>query len=440
MAETALRASPNQLRMDMMRGPRIAALVLLITLLLMLAGAVVWAQQAELDEVTAGVGQVIPSSEVQVVQNLEGGIVSEIMVRGGDTVEVGQVLLRIDDTSAAAGFKELRENYFGLLASVARLTAEVEEREELIFPEDVGGERPDLVASEQQLFLSRRSELTSAVRILEEQRAQRNGDLDEMRSRLKGLRRSYALVNEEYELTAPLLDRGMVSRVDVIRLERERADLLTDIRQTEIAIPNAQAAVSEAEQRIQERRTNAKSQALAELNDKKVRLASLVEQMRAREDRVVRTEVRAPVRGIVKAVNLTTVGGVVQPGEDLVEIVPVEDTLLVEARIKPSDIAFLHPGQEVKIKLTAYDFSIFGSLKGELEQISADTIEDERGEHFYHVRARTHETYLEGKDGESLPIIPGMVAEVDILTGKKTVLQYLMKPFVKARHKAFRER
>ena len=171
-----------------------------------------------------------------------------------------------------------------------------------------------------------------------------------------------------------------------------------------------------------------------------MRLASLVEQMRAREDRVVRTEVRAPVRGIVKAVNLTTVGGVVQPGEDLVEIVPVEDTLLVEARIKPSDIAFLHPGQEVKIKLTAYDFSIYGSLQGQLEQISADTIEDERGEHFYHVRARTHETHLEGKDGEPLPIIPGMVAEVDILTGKKTVLQYLMKPFLKARHKAFRER
>jgi adhesin transport system membrane fusion protein len=423
----------------MLRGPRIAAVLLLATLVAMLLAAVIWAQQAELDEVTRGMGAVIPSSEVQVVQNLEGGIVSEIMVRNGATVEAGQVLLRIDDTSAAAGFKELRESYFGLLASVARLTAEVE-GEDLVFPEDVQRERPDLVASEQQLFLTRQSELNSGIQILQEQRIQRSGELEELRGRLAGLRRSLALVNEEYQLTAPLLAKGMVSRVDVIRLERERADLSTEIGQIEIAIPNAQAAISEAEQRILERRNNAKGQAHAELNDKKVKLASLVEQMRAREDRVVRTEVRAPMRGIVKSVKLTTVGGVVQPGEDLVEIVPLDDTLLVEARISPSDVAFLHPGQAVRIKLTAYDFSIYGGLDGELEQISADTIEDERGEHFYHVRARTQETHLTGKDGEPLPIIPGMVAEVDILTGKKTVLQYLMKPFIKARYNAFRER
>ncbi|MGF1609252.1 MAG: HlyD family type I secretion periplasmic adaptor subunit [Kiloniellales bacterium] len=439
MVDFASRMSPNQLRVDMLRGPRIAAILLLVVLVAMLIAAVIWAQQAELDEVTRGMGQVIPSSEVQVVQNLEGGIVSEIMVKSGATVEAGQVLLRIDDTSAAAGFKELRETYFGLLASVARLTAEVEGKE-LVFPEDVQRERPDLVASEQQLFLTRRSELDSAIRILEEQRTQRIGEVEELRSRLSGLKRSLALVNEEYQLTAPLLAKGMVSRVDVIRLERERADLSTEIRHIELSIPNAQAAISEAEQRIQERRNNAKGQALAELNDKKVKLASLVEQMRAREDRVVRTEVRSPMRGIVKKVKLTTVGGVVQPGQELIEIVPLEDTLLVEARISPSDVAFLHPGQAVRIKLTAYDFSIYGGLDGELEQISADTIEDERGEHYYHVRARTQETHLTGRDGEPLPIIPGMVAEVDVLTGKKTVLQYLMKPFIKARHNAFRER
>ena len=166
----------------------------------------------------------------------------------------------------------------------------------------------------------------------------------------------------------------------------------------------------------------------------------MIEQMRAREDRFVRTEVRSPVRGVVNAVNFNTVGGVVQPGEDMIEVVPIEDTLLVEARVNPRDVAFIHPGQDAKIKLTAYDFSIYGGLDGQLEQISADTIEDEQGEHFYQVRVRTESTTLRGKSGEPLPIIPGMIAEVDILTGKRTVLEYLMKPFIKARHKAFRER
>ena len=432
-------ASPNGLRKNMLRGPRIAAIVLLLLIASMLASGALWAHQAELDEVTTGMGSVIPSSEVQVVQNLEGGILSDILVKEGETVEPDQVLMRIDDTSAAAGFQELREAYFGLLASTARLEAESEGRAPE-FAEDVQSERPELVAREMGLYQSRRLELTSAISILQEQVTQRRGDLDELRSRLSGLRRSYALVNEEYNLTAPLLSQGAVARVDVIRLEREKADLSSEINQAEISVPKAQAALHEAEERIEERRNNWRATAQTELNQQKVRMAGLAEQMRAREDRVVRTEVRSPVKGIVKAVNFMTVGGVVGPGEEIIEIVPIEDTLLVEARIKPSDVAFIHPGQEVRIKLTAYDFSIYGGLDGELEQISADTIEDERGEHFYHVRARTAETQLEGKDGEALPIIPGMIAEVDILTGKRTVLQYLMKPFLKARHKAFRER
>ena len=439
MTDISTRVSPNQLRRQMLRGPRLAAIVLLLLIIGMMASGVLWAHQAELDEVTTGMGQVIPSSEVQVVQNLEGGIVSEILVSSGDEVDTGQVLMRIDDTSAAAGFAELRETYFGLLASIARLEAETEGSIPE-FPEEVILERGDLVEREMKLFETRRSELTSSISILEEQRSQRLGEIEELRSRLSGVRRSYALVNEEYNLTAPLLSQGAVARVDVIRLERERADLQTEIKQIEISIPNAKAAVQEAEQRIEERRNNVKAAAQAELNQQQVRLASLVEQMRAREDRVVRTEVKSPVKGIVKAVNFNTVGGVVRPGEDIIEIVPIEDTLLVEAKIKPSDVAFIHPGQDARVKLTAYDFSIYGGLDGELEQISADTITDERGEHFYHVRVRTKETSLTGKSGEPLPIIPGMIAEVDVLTGKRTVLQYLMKPFLKARHKAFRER
>lgn len=440
MTDIAARGgSPNQLRTDMLRGPRIAIVLLLLLLVVIFVSGIYWAHQAQIDEVTGGLGQVIPSSEVQIIQNLEGGIVSEIMVRSGDTVEADQVLLRIDDTNAAAGFNEIRETYLGLMASAARLTAETEDRE-LIFPDEIMSNRPDLVASETQLYQTRKSELDSALQVLQQQKSQRGGELRELRSRLAGLRRSYALVDEEYKLTAPLLERGMVARVDVIRLERDKSDLQSEIRQAQDGIPQVQSSISEAEQRIQERRNNARSLALAELNEKRVRMSALLEQMRASEDRVVRTEVRAPLKGIVKAVNFNTIGGVVQPGEDMIEIVPIEETLLIEAKVSPKDVAFLHPGQAAKIRLTAYDFSIYGGLEGELEQISADTIEDERGEHFYHVRVRTAETGLTGKDGEPLPIIPGMVAEVDILTGKRTVLQYLLKPFLKARHKAFRER
>ncbi len=293
MASYAADMSPNKLRTSMTRGPKIGAIILLLTIVLLLSSGVYWAKQAKLDEVTTGMGQVIPSSEIQVVQNLEGGIVSDILVREGDTVEAGQILMRIDDTSAAAGFQELRENYFSLLASVARLTAEAEGKE-LVFPEELSIERPDLVARERQLFQSRRSELISAISILEQQRTQRRGDLQEMRSRVSGLRRSFDLVNQEYELTAPLVSRGMVARVDVIRLEREMADIRTQIRQSEIAIPNAKAAISEANQRIEERKSRTRGEALTQLGEQKVRLASIFEQMRAREDRVTRTEVRAP--------------------------------------------------------------------------------------------------------------------------------------------------
>jgi len=439
MVDFAPRQSPHELRTDMLRGPRLGALLLIILIAIMIASGGFWAHQAELDIVTRGMGQVIPSSEIQKVQNLEGGIVSSILVKQGATVEAGQPLMRIDDTSASAGFKELQETYYGLLASVTRLTAEAEGTE-LVFPDELVRERPDLIARERQLYESRKSDLVASIGILDEQRAQRAGDLAEMQSRLTGLRRSYALVEEEYNLTEPLLAKGMVSRVDVLRLEREKADLATEIRQTEIAIPNARAGVAEADQRINERRNRARTEALAELSEQRVRLSSLVEQLRAREDRFVRTEVKSPVRGIVKELHFNTIGSVVQPGQDIFEIVPIEDTLLVEAKVKPSDVAFIHPGQDARVKLTAYDFSIYGGLEGTLEQISADTIEDERGDHFYHVRVRTLETTLEGKNGEPLPIIPGMVAEVDILTGKRTVLEYLLKPFLKARYNAFRER
>lgn len=432
-------ASPTQLRVDMMRGPRIVIVLLFMTLVAFVVIAITWANFAELDEVTSGIGQVIPSSEIQVVQNLEGGIVSEILVAEGDVVEAGQVLIRIDDTAAGASFRETEETFFGAQVSVIRLGAEAAGKE-LVFPEELIRGRPELVARERQLYDTRQAELRSSLAILAQQRTQRSQELRELQSRVKSLRRSYALSKQEFDITAPLADKGMVSKVEVLRLEREVNDLQSQIDSTDIAIPRSRSAIAEAEQRIQERRDAFRAEALRDRNERRVRMAALSEGMTARRDRVVRTEVRSPVRGTVKQLNFNTVGGVVQPGENIAEIVPLGDTLLVEAKIKPSDVAFVYPGQLAVVKLTAYDFSIYGGLDAALVQISADTILDDQGNSFYRIRVRTHETELRDKDGEPLPIIPGMVAEVDIVTGKKTVLEYLLKPFNKARHKAMRER
>jgi adhesin transport system membrane fusion protein len=432
-------ASPTQLRVDMMRGPRLVVVLLFLTLVGFVATAITWAHYAELDEVTSGLGQVIPSGEIQVVQNLEGGIVFEILVAEGDFVEAGEVLIRIDDTAAGASFRETEETYFGAQVSVIRLSAEAD-RKELVFPENLVRERPELVARERQLYDTRQAELRSSLAILAQQRSQRSQEREELQSRLKSLRRSFALSKEEFDITAPLAEKGMVSKVEVLRLKREVNDLQSQIDSTVISISRALSAISEADQRIQERRDAFRAEALRDRNDRRIRMAALLEGMTARRDRVTRTAVRSPVRGTVKQLHFNTVGGVVQPGQDIAEIVPTDDTLLVEAKIKPSDVAFVHPGQAAVVKLTAYDFSIYGGLDASLVQISADTILDDQGNSFYRIRVRTDETELRDKDGEPLPIIAGMVAEVDIVTGKKTVLEYLLKPFNKARHRAMRER
>ncbi len=431
--------TPTQLRVDMMRGPRLAVVLLLLVLVGFIATAITWANKAELDEVTSGVGQVIPSREIQVVQNLEGGIVAEIFVKEGDEVDAGQILIQIDDTTAGASFRETEETYLGVLASVVRLSAEAS-GEEPTFPEDLRRDRPELVARETRLYRSRRSELKSSLAILQQQTVQRVNELEELESRLISLRKGHQLSKEELDITRPLAEKGVVSRVEMLRLEREVNDLETQVEATEFTIPRVRSAIAEAEQRVKQKNSNFRSEAMRDANERRIRMAALSEGLSARRDRVVRTEVRSPVRGIIKQLHFNTIGGVVQPGQNIAEVVPIDDTLLVEAKIRPSDVAFVYPGQPAVVKLTAYDFSIYGGLDASLEQISADTIVDEQGNSFYRIRVRTGDTRLRGKDGEPLPIIPGMVAEVDIVTGKKTVLDYLLKPFRKARHKAMRER
>ena len=421
-----------------LEGPRFGAHALLLAVLAFVTVALAWAHWATLDEVTVGEGKVIPSRHLQVVQSLDGGVVREILIDEGERVEQGQVLLRIDDTRFASTHEEGWLQYLELTARVARLRAEVEGGE-FIAPEEVAKRQPELVASERALFASRKREHASALEILAQQVEQRRQELAEARNREGQLGRSHQLAKKELEITRPLAERGVISEVELLRLRREVNDLRGELAGTRLTIQRGRSALSEAQRKIEEYKEAYRGESLAELNSRQGELSRARALVRGSEDRVTRATVRSPVSGIIKTLRVKTLGGVVQPGEGIVEIVPEEESLLVEAHIRPKDIAFLHPGQRAMVKFTAYDFAIYGGLEAELDRISADTIVDEQGESFYRIRVRTTRSRF-GTDAKPLPIIPGMTATVDILTGEKTVLDYLLKPILKARREALRER
>ena len=399
----------------------------------------VWAHYAVLDEVTRGEGTIVPSSRIQVIQNLEGGILAEILVHEGDIVEAGDVLVRVQNTVAQANLQDARSQYLTLQATEARLLAELEGATEIEFPVAVTEEAPIVAADQQRLFDARRRQLEAQVNVLQSQARQRKQEVAEMNSRRQQLEQSLGLARDELAITAPLVQKGVMPRIDLIRIERQVADLEGEIRTIRAAIPRLQAAEQEAGERIEEMTLTTRTEASNELNKTRTELKSISQSLFAGQDRVTRTAVVSPVRGTVKDLKLNTVGGVIQPGEDIMEIVPLDDSLIVEARIRPADIAYLRPDQKAIIKVSAYDFSIYGGLTAKLVRISADTIRDEEGESFYHVYLRTDVNALQHR-GETLPIIPGMTVTAEILTGEKSVLDYLLKPILKAKDSALRER
>ncbi len=421
----------------LMGASRSSHLILAATVLFLVV-ALLWAANATLDEVTRGEGKVIPSSKIQIVQNLEGGILERILVREGELVERDQPLLQLDDTRFSSTFRETRLKYLALLAKSARLQAEAN-NQPLQIPEIVWQERGDLARNEVALFESRVVELESNLSILREQESQTGHELAELRSKKNKIARSYELVRQELVMSEPLADEGAISEVEILRLKRSVNDLWGDLDASRLAIPRLQSAMEEMKDKIGDLEISFRTQARGELNEVEAELSGVEETLRSQQDRVSRTLVRSPVKGEVKQVKVTTIGGVIQPGMDLIEIVPIEGTLLVEAHVRPADIAFLRPNQDAQVKLTAYDYAIYGGLPAKLEHISADTITNEDGDSFYLIRVRTERSHL-GTDDNPLKIIPGMTAVVDILTGKKTVLDYLMKPVLRAREMALRER
>ncbi|OAH95927.1 HlyD family type I secretion periplasmic adaptor subunit [Methylomonas methanica] len=404
------------------------------------AVSMVWAGFASLDEVTRGEGKTIPSSQVQVVQNLEGGIVSEILVQEGQLVDKDQVLLQLDQVRFASSFKEAKLKYYELLANTARLNAEINGTP-LAIPEEVMKNAPQIAENVRQLLVSKQNEIRSNSDIFAEQVRQKEQEIIEIQSKSDQLARSYKLLQDEVKMSEPLVADGAMSQVELLRLQRAANDLKGDLNSANLAMPRLRSSLDEARNKLAEIKIRYKTEALKELNEVKAELDRTSESAVALEDRVSRTRVLSPVKGTVKRIKVATVGGVIQPGMDLLEIVPLEDQLLIEAKIRPADIAFLRPGQKAVVKLSAYDFSIYGGLDAALEHISADSIPGEKKDedNYYLIRLRTAKNYLE-KGGERLEIIAGMTAEVDILTGKKTVLDYLLKPILKARDRALRER
>ena len=400
--------------------------------------ALIWAANANIDEVTRGEGKVIPSDKIQVVQNLEGGILSEILVTEGELIEKDQPLLRLDDTRFSSTYRETRLKYLSLLANSARLTAETNDTP-LKIPDLVWTEREKLARNVVALFESRKNELDSNIGILRDQEAQTKQELAELRARKNKTARSYALLKQELDMSEPLAAEGAISEVEILRLKRSTNDLRGELEATRLAIPRVQSALEEMHNKIEDLEISFRTQARSELNELQAELSGVEETLHSQEDRVTRTLVRSPVRGEVKQIKVSTIGGVIQPGMDLLEIVPLEGTLLVEAHVRPADIAFLRPDQDAQVKLTAYDYAIYGGIPAKLEHISADTITDERGDSFFLIRVRTDRNYL-GQAENPLKIIAGMTAVVDVMTGKKTVLDYLLKPVLRAREMALREK
>lgn len=429
----------QDVRLATLRGAHPASKILFWTLISLLCVFFLWAAIGHVDEVTRGVGQVIPSSRQQVIQNLEGGIIAEIMVNEGTVVEAGQPLVRIDDTGFASTLGEREARYLTLLAVIARLEAEVDGKTDIDFPAEVTEKAPDIVKDALQVHSARMEEINANLNVIKRQIEQKQQELRELQNKAEQDKRNYKLAQEEYEITAPLEAQGVVSKVEILRLERQVNDLRGETEQTELAIPRARLAIRELQSKLEESRNKLVRESRAEMLEKKDEAERIRNTLTAVADQVDRTIVRSPVKGVVKQMFVSTVGGVVQPGMEIAEVIPLDDSLLVEAQVRPQDVAFIHPGQPASVKLTAYDYSIYGGLKAELVNISADTITDEEGNTFYKIRVRTDKNYL-GTEERPLPIIPGMVAQVDIMTGKRSVLHYLLKPFNKARQGAFRER
>ena len=417
--------------------------ILIGAILIVVLSFLVWAYFANLDQITRGEGKVVPSGQTQVIQSLDGGTVADMKVREGDVVEKDQVLVVIDNSTAKYSLSELQQRYYIASAAIARLQAEIagkDNADDIAFPPDIIKDSPDKVAQEKAQFMVRQSQLSSQMRTLQDQVEGRRQDIQAINTKISSSASGLDVAQQQLDILGPAVAAGAASRVDLLKAKQEAQNFKSEMANARAQLGSAKAALQEAQSKMQETVATFKAEASGELAKQQSDLASVNESKNEAQAKVGRTELKSPVKGTVKEIKARTIGGVIQPAQDIMEIVPIEDTLLIEAQIRPQDRGFIAPNQKAKVKVTAYDYSIYGGLDAVLEQISADAIENDKKELFFRVRLRTDKNFLVGKQGEQLPIIPGMTATVDILTGNKTVLEYLLKPILKARETALTER
>lgn len=417
-----------------------AAHLILWAITAFVAVFVAWAAFARLDEVSRGQGRVIPSRQLQVVSNLEGGFVKEIMVHQGDSVQAGQVLIRLDATLSSAEFGKNEAGYNALFARITRLQAEVDEKS-LIFPDGLTRAAPTLAAAERALYSARQRDLATALSVAQAKldQAQRLQGQAQVAVSIKA--EELALARRELVMIEPLVEMGAEPQIQLLRSRSAVAQAAGGHREAQLGVLRASAAVSEAAFEARAVREDYRTRSFDQLTAAKAELAAMGRALPALEDRVRRTEVRAPVSGTVNRVLVMTVGGTVKPGEPLVEIVPRDDSLVVEVQMRPADIAFIRPGQKATVKITAYNYSVYGGLEGRVESISPDAVVDPKdGSSHYLVRVRTAGRGPKASDNAPLPITSGMIAEVDILGDKRSVLSYLLSPLTQVQEKALRER
>jgi membrane fusion protein, adhesin transport system len=429
---------PTAISADLTRPPRLALTLFTWLLAGTAAATVAWAAHTTVDEVTMGEGRVIPAGRLKVVQNLEGGIVREILAREGAVVSVGETLIVMDPTGFGSSLAEQTEKLAGLEAMRVRLQAEINGTS-LTFPEHLETGQPTLLANERRIHESRVAELASALDALDQAAMQRGQEIEETRAKIQTLEQGTTFLKNELGIIRPMVLKGVAPKIELVRLEQKLNDTAGQLEAARLSLPRIEAALAEARSKRAEKEQNFRGEAMTRLSSTEVEFAALAEAAKANADKVQRTRILAPVSGTIKTVAATTIGEVIKPGVNIVEIVPTEDSLLVEARVKPQDIAFLHPGLPATIELTAYDPTRFGGLDGVVETIGADSITTEKGETFYHVRLRTQATEIR-KDGVSHPIIPGMVAVAKIKVGEKSVLDYVAKPVLRLANGSLQER
>ncbi len=424
--EAAARMKPNK-----------ASNVMLWSITAMILLFILWANFARIEEITRGQGQVVPTKEIQMVQSLEGGLLQELLVGQGDRVTKGQVLMRLSDVMFSSEERGAEAKADSLKLKIARLEAEAAGKD-FVIAEDLLKKVPDIAQNEQALYRSRQQELKNAISILEDKLRTVKADIDEAQAQINRLSSSRGSLQQELSITRDMVAKKAVSKLEQMRLEREVNDIGGQINAQQERIGGLRADLSATEKQKNDQSDRFRSQALTELSDVKTQNAQLGESLKSIGDRVSRTELRAPVDGVVNNIAVRTIGGVIEPAQKLIEIVPVDSELKIIAKVSPNNIAFLRVGQKVKVKITAYDAQRYGSLEGELVRIGASSVTDREGNVFFEIEVRTDKNYL-GTAEAPLPVTPGMVADTEVVTGKRTIMEYVLKPFLQARDRALRE-